>query len=86
MIFNAVILGLLATVGLAQAASVKREVYQGYGEHFLNYDMYPQKKKRENSRHVEATILEPGSGACGIDSSAGDHTVAVSASFFDTFP
>jgi hypothetical protein len=47
MIFNAVILGLLATVGLVQAASVKRQVYQGYGEHFLNYDMYPQKREKK---------------------------------------
>lgn len=33
-----------------------------------------------------ATFFAPGVGSCGISSSASDHIVAVSASFFDTFP
>jgi hypothetical protein len=81
MIFNTVVFGLLAIAGLAQAAPTKRQVNQGDGECFFSYSMYVK-----NSYHVEATFFEPGLGSCGINSSAADHIVAMSASFFDTFP
>ncbi|KAI0790225.1 RlpA-like double-psi beta-barrel-protein domain-containing protein-containing protein [Irpex lacteus] len=35
---------------------------------------------------ITATWYQPGVGACGISNTAADHIVAVSASFYDTFP
>ncbi|KAI0790248.1 RlpA-like double-psi beta-barrel-protein domain-containing protein-containing protein [Irpex lacteus] len=65
MMFQSVILAVLAVAGLAQAA--------------------PAMQKRQTNTG-SATFFTPGLGSCGINSSAADHIVAVSASFFDTFP
>ncbi|KAJ3558461.1 hypothetical protein NM688_g909 [Phlebia brevispora] len=43
-------------------------------------------RARQSPNFGDATFYEPGLGACGVTNSASDHIVAVSASFFDTFP
>ncbi|KAI0759665.1 RlpA-like double-psi beta-barrel-protein domain-containing protein-containing protein [Irpex lacteus] len=46
----------------------------------------PAKRQIGQTFTGDATWYQPGVGACGISNTAADHIVAVSASFYDTFP